>query len=186
MFIAETVRNERSRRTCPTADTQVLADATSCKVVGYRLIYTAILKGGNILLRSFRTPHPMDFGSELSEAHGWNSHTASDPIPYFYHLCPPEAQKAIVEALAPFGDSVKVVIHDGVGHAYARRGGVTSIRLPRKPALSYGSRSKSLRGRHQRTDWTSPESMAHAVRRYLTSRPRERHPRLAACRSARD
>ena len=41
------------------------------------------------------------------------------------HLCPPEAQNAIVEALAPLGDHAMVVVHDGVGHAFARRGGAT-------------------------------------------------------------
>lgn len=41
------------------------------------------------------------------------------------HLCPPEAQKAIVDALAPLGERAMVVIHEGVGHAFARRGGAT-------------------------------------------------------------
>lgn len=41
------------------------------------------------------------------------------------HLCPPEAQKAIAEALAPHGERAMVVVHEGVGHAFARRGGAT-------------------------------------------------------------
>lgn len=41
------------------------------------------------------------------------------------HLCPPDAQKTIAEGLAPLGDKAAVVVHDGVGHAFARRGGAT-------------------------------------------------------------
>lgn len=41
------------------------------------------------------------------------------------HLCPPEAQKTIEDAMAPLGDRAKVVIHPGVGHAFARIGGAT-------------------------------------------------------------
>lgn len=41
------------------------------------------------------------------------------------HICPPAAQKAIVDALASLGEKATVVIHAGVGHAFARRGGAT-------------------------------------------------------------
>ena len=41
------------------------------------------------------------------------------------HLCPPEAQDAITAASVKGGDRVKVVIHPGVGHAFARVGGAT-------------------------------------------------------------
>ncbi len=40
------------------------------------------------------------------------------------HLCPPEAQKAIADAIA--GSSlVEIMSYPGVGHAFARRGGAT-------------------------------------------------------------
>ena len=39
------------------------------------------------------------------------------------HLCPPAAQEAIQAALAPLADRAEVVVHPGVGHAFARRGG---------------------------------------------------------------
>lgn len=38
------------------------------------------------------------------------------------HLCPPEAQRAIHDALAD-RENVTIVDHPGVGHAFARRGG---------------------------------------------------------------
>lgn len=41
------------------------------------------------------------------------------------HLCPPPAQEAIREALAPLGERARVVVHPGVGHAFARAGGAT-------------------------------------------------------------
>lgn len=41
------------------------------------------------------------------------------------HLCPPEAQDAIAAAAAKSGDRVEVVVHPGVGHAFARTGGAT-------------------------------------------------------------
>jgi carboxymethylenebutenolidase len=39
------------------------------------------------------------------------------------HLCPPEAQAKIIEAVKPLGDRVVIETYDGVGHAFARRGG---------------------------------------------------------------
>lgn len=39
------------------------------------------------------------------------------------HLCPPEAQQAIAASLAPLGERASVIVHPGVGHAFARRGG---------------------------------------------------------------
>jgi carboxymethylenebutenolidase len=45
-------------------------------------------------------------------------HVAADD-----HLCPPEAQRKITEALAPLGDRASVLTYPGVGHAFARRGG---------------------------------------------------------------
>ena len=39
------------------------------------------------------------------------------------HLCPPEAQRQIQQAAAAVGEAVEVVVHPGVGHAFARRGG---------------------------------------------------------------
>lgn len=41
------------------------------------------------------------------------------------HLCPPEAQQQIVAALKPHGERAVVVVHEGVGHAFARSGGAT-------------------------------------------------------------
>ena len=41
------------------------------------------------------------------------------------HLCPPPAQAAIKAAMAPLGDRAQVVVHQGVGHAFARAGGAT-------------------------------------------------------------
>lgn len=41
------------------------------------------------------------------------------------HLCPPDAQEAILSTLAPLGERASVVIHPGVGHAFARIGGAT-------------------------------------------------------------
>lgn len=41
------------------------------------------------------------------------------------HLCPPEAQDAIRQAADKAGNNVDVVIHSGVGHAFARAGGLT-------------------------------------------------------------
>lgn len=41
------------------------------------------------------------------------------------HLCPPEAQTLIRSMLEPLGDRAKVIIHPGVGHAFARKGGAT-------------------------------------------------------------
>ena len=41
------------------------------------------------------------------------------------HLCPPDAQTAIRSALVPLGDRAEVIVHEGVGHAFARRGGAT-------------------------------------------------------------
>ena len=41
------------------------------------------------------------------------------------HLCPPDAQAAIVGALKTLGDKATVLVHPGVGHAFARRGGPT-------------------------------------------------------------
>lgn len=41
------------------------------------------------------------------------------------HLCPPEAQAAIKTALEPLAERATVVVHDGVGHAFARIGGAT-------------------------------------------------------------
>lgn len=41
------------------------------------------------------------------------------------HLCPPEARAAIQAALAPLGDRATAIVHGGVGHAFARRGGAT-------------------------------------------------------------
>jgi carboxymethylenebutenolidase len=38
------------------------------------------------------------------------------------HLCPPPAQQQLIEALTPLEPKVKVVVHDGVGHAFAREG----------------------------------------------------------------
>ncbi len=37
------------------------------------------------------------------------------------HLCPPEAQQQIVAAMESRGDQVAVIVHPGVGHAFARR-----------------------------------------------------------------
>jgi carboxymethylenebutenolidase len=37
------------------------------------------------------------------------------------HLCPPEAQAAIRNAMAPLGDRIKILDYEGVGHAFARR-----------------------------------------------------------------
>lgn len=39
------------------------------------------------------------------------------------HLCPPDAQAAIKEALAPLGDRAEVVVYADAGHAFARKGG---------------------------------------------------------------
>ena len=39
------------------------------------------------------------------------------------HLCPPEAQRAIKAAATKAGDHVKIVVHAGVGHAFARVAG---------------------------------------------------------------
>lgn len=39
------------------------------------------------------------------------------------HLCPADAQDAIVQAAAKAGGHVSVLIHSGVGHAFARVGG---------------------------------------------------------------
>lgn len=39
------------------------------------------------------------------------------------HLCPPEGQEAIRNAMAPLADRVTVASFPGVGHAFARRGG---------------------------------------------------------------
>lgn len=41
------------------------------------------------------------------------------------HLCPPEARQTIEAALAPLGSRAAIVIHPGVGHAFARGGGAT-------------------------------------------------------------
>ena len=41
------------------------------------------------------------------------------------HICPPEVQQAIKDALAPLGDRAAAVVHPGVGHAFARAGGAT-------------------------------------------------------------
>jgi len=40
-------------------------------------------------------------------------------------LCPPEAQAAIKQALAPLGERVKIMEYPEAGHAFARRGGST-------------------------------------------------------------
>jgi carboxymethylenebutenolidase len=58
----------------------------------------------------------------LSELDGLNGrlllHIAAED-----HLCPPDAQNVIAAGAAKVGDRVKVVIHAGVGHAFARVGG---------------------------------------------------------------
>jgi carboxymethylenebutenolidase len=42
------------------------------------------------------------------------------------HLCPPEAQKQIVEGLKPYASrNVEVCVYEGVGHGFARDGGAT-------------------------------------------------------------
>lgn len=41
------------------------------------------------------------------------------------HLCLPDAQTAIADALAPLGDKADVVVYDGAHHAFAREGGAT-------------------------------------------------------------
>lgn len=41
------------------------------------------------------------------------------------HVCPPEVQAAICEALAPLADRATAVVHPDVGHAFARTGGAT-------------------------------------------------------------
>lgn len=41
------------------------------------------------------------------------------------HICPPEAQAAIKAAAARTGGRATVVVHPGVGHAFARIGGAT-------------------------------------------------------------
>jgi carboxymethylenebutenolidase len=38
------------------------------------------------------------------------------------HLCPPAAQQQLIQAMAPLMPQVKIVVHDGVGHAFAREG----------------------------------------------------------------
>jgi carboxymethylenebutenolidase len=38
------------------------------------------------------------------------------------HLCPPQAQVAIRDALAPFRDKITILEHPGVSHGFARRG----------------------------------------------------------------
>ena len=41
------------------------------------------------------------------------------------NLCPSEAQKRIADAMQPLGEKVMLRTYSGVGHAFARRGGVT-------------------------------------------------------------
>jgi carboxymethylenebutenolidase len=41
------------------------------------------------------------------------------------HLCPPDAQQAILAVGAKHPDRIAVTIHEGVGHAFARIGGAT-------------------------------------------------------------
>lgn len=41
------------------------------------------------------------------------------------HLCPPEAQQKIADALAPLGARAEIIVHPGAGHAFARRGGAS-------------------------------------------------------------
>lgn len=43
------------------------------------------------------------------------------------HLCPSEAQAKIAEAVKPLGARAEVHIYEGVGHAFARRGGQTFV-----------------------------------------------------------
>ena len=55
------------------------------------------------------------------------------------HLCPPAAQAAIGDALAPLGKRARVVVHPGAGHAFARPGGATFDRAAaeRADALTF-------------------------------------------------
>lgn len=41
------------------------------------------------------------------------------------HLCPVEVQEKIKSAMAPLGSKASVILHEGVGHAFARVGGAT-------------------------------------------------------------
>lgn len=41
------------------------------------------------------------------------------------HLCPPEAQEAIAEAMAAYPERIQIMRYPGVGHAFARRGGAS-------------------------------------------------------------
>jgi carboxymethylenebutenolidase len=41
------------------------------------------------------------------------------------HLCPPDAQRKIAEAMEALGSNVTIISHPGVGHAFARRNGQT-------------------------------------------------------------
>jgi carboxymethylenebutenolidase len=39
-------------------------------------------------------------------------------------LCSPEAQRAILEGIAPYGGLITAHVYPGAGHAFARQGGV--------------------------------------------------------------
>jgi carboxymethylenebutenolidase len=60
----------------------------------------------------------------LGEAHGLQGrlllHIAGDD-----HLCPAVAQEAIKAEIAKLGNRATAIVHPGVGHAFARRGGAT-------------------------------------------------------------
>lgn len=65
------------------------------------------------------------------------------------HLCPPEAQRQLVETLAPRADEVTVVVHEGVDHGFARAG--SSSFQPAAAARAHDATSRFLQ-RHLKGD----------------------------------
>jgi carboxymethylenebutenolidase len=87
--------------------------------LGGKISYLLAARGGVDLAVSY---YGVGIQSSLSEAQAIRGrillHMAGDD-----HLCPPEAQAKIAQAVAPLGARAHVLTYPGVGHAFARRGG---------------------------------------------------------------